>query len=349
MPILDDRGRLFGKVNLIDAAVVVFLLVLVPLGYGAWRLFKAPPSVFTGVTPTLFKPGVLNQAVVVSGQRLRPFYRVFVGNDQADYLFGTTERAELRLPALEPGTYDVVFFDDAMEIGRLPNAIAVGVKPVVKPVVRSLLIRPAGRPGDPVQLELQGKNLDGPSLAYFGAHRAAHQVSTADKMEVHPPDLTAGVYDFILYGERIAKAGAAPQDNAADAEGTEGREVLAQQPKAVTVAELDVVFRAVTRPEIAEAVTRALAADTRQQPTTATAVVVSCTVTDEVTGAGYIERKDGRMNVLKIVLRVAAVKTPQGWQHDGWMMRPGQAFRLDTPNYVFDGDILSVAVARARQ
>ena len=35
MPLIDDSGRLFGKINLIDAAVGVVTLLLIPLGYSA--------------------------------------------------------------------------------------------------------------------------------------------------------------------------------------------------------------------------------------------------------------------------------------------------------------------------
>ena len=349
MPILDDHGRLFGKINLIDAAVGVFLLVLIPLGYGAWLLFKTPPPVFTGITPGFVEPGVLYQPVIVNGQHLRPFFRAYVANEQAAYLFESTERVEVRLPKLEPGTYDLVFFDDAVEVGRLTNAIAVGVRPVVKPVVTTVTVQPAGRPNDAVQLNLMGTGLDGPYVAFLGEHKALSQVGSPAKMEVRLPVLPPGIYDLGLYGPRVPKAGSTPPGGAADEESTQGRELVLQQPKALTVADLEVVFRAVQRPEIAEAVKRTLAADARQQPTTARAVVVSCDVTDEVTGTGYIERKDGKLDVLKLVLRMAAVRTPAGWQHNGWMIRAGQAFRLETPDYSFDGDILSVRIAGERR
>ena len=41
MPVLDERGRLFGKINLIDAVVVVLALGLIPLAYGAFCFFES--------------------------------------------------------------------------------------------------------------------------------------------------------------------------------------------------------------------------------------------------------------------------------------------------------------------
>jgi hypothetical protein len=46
MPLVDERGRLFGRINLIDAGVGVLILLLIPLGYAAYRLSRTPiPSI----------------------------------------------------------------------------------------------------------------------------------------------------------------------------------------------------------------------------------------------------------------------------------------------------------------
>ena len=42
MALIDEQGRLFGKVNLIDALVALVALLLIPLAYGAFLLFRAP-------------------------------------------------------------------------------------------------------------------------------------------------------------------------------------------------------------------------------------------------------------------------------------------------------------------
>ena len=49
MPIIDERGRVFGRFNLVDAAVGLLVLVLLPAAYGAYRLFKEPLPTLTGV------------------------------------------------------------------------------------------------------------------------------------------------------------------------------------------------------------------------------------------------------------------------------------------------------------
>ena len=39
-PIVDRDGRLFGRVNLVDAAAAGFVLVLLPLAYAGFLLFQ---------------------------------------------------------------------------------------------------------------------------------------------------------------------------------------------------------------------------------------------------------------------------------------------------------------------
>ena len=47
MAILDERGRLFGKINLIDLALILLVVVTIPLGYAAYLLFRTPPPRIT--------------------------------------------------------------------------------------------------------------------------------------------------------------------------------------------------------------------------------------------------------------------------------------------------------------
>jgi hypothetical protein len=70
MPLIDDRGRVFGKINLIDLALLVFALLLVPLGYGAYLLFRTPPPQLLGVSPNPLPFAKGEQRVVLKGEHL---------------------------------------------------------------------------------------------------------------------------------------------------------------------------------------------------------------------------------------------------------------------------------------
>jgi len=135
MAMLDHQGRLFGRVNLIDAAVALFVIALVPLGYVSWALFRTPPPVIETVIPKTIAPGQDKQHIELRGRHLRPYLRADVGSTPVLFLFESADRAQLQLPALAPGTYDLVFFD-SREIARFPNAVTVSPGKVVEIQVR---------------------------------------------------------------------------------------------------------------------------------------------------------------------------------------------------------------------
>jgi hypothetical protein len=117
MPLLDDRGRLFGKVNLIDAAVALFVLLLIPLGYGAYALFRDPPPVIAAVAPRTVK-NVKGEMIEIQGENLRPFLRATFGPYPVEYLFATPDRAKLTVPELAEGDYELILYDEAQEVAR---------------------------------------------------------------------------------------------------------------------------------------------------------------------------------------------------------------------------------------
>ncbi len=141
MPILDDRGRLFGRVNLIDAALVLVLLVLIPLAYVSWFFLKTPQVVLETAAPAALRVGIDDQPVKLTGQHLRPFLHAFVGGLKAKYLFESPTNAELRIPVLPVGTYDLILFDETQEVGHLPKALTVvaATPPVVSSVTPAVL------------------------------------------------------------------------------------------------------------------------------------------------------------------------------------------------------------------
>ena len=130
MPLIDDRGRVFGKINLIDLALLVFALLLVPLGYGAYLLFRTPPPQLLGVSPNPLSFTKGEQRVVLKGEHLRPFLRATVGRkDARNFLVASPQAAEIVFDELPPGTYDVALFDPSEQIAHLPNAVTIAPPP----------------------------------------------------------------------------------------------------------------------------------------------------------------------------------------------------------------------------
>jgi len=123
--VLDERGRIAGRFNLIDAAAAVIVVVLVPLAVAGYLLFRTPAQTLTGVVPASLAEGP-GQRVEVNGTNLRPFMRVTFGTTPSTaYFLGSTKYALVDVPPLKPGTYDVVLFDYAREVARLPKALTI--------------------------------------------------------------------------------------------------------------------------------------------------------------------------------------------------------------------------------
>jgi hypothetical protein len=125
MAIVDERGRLGGKVNLIDAVVAFLILVLIPVAFGAYLLFRTPQARLTALNPASLYQGP-NLRVEVQGENLRPFMRVSFNDQQGkSYAINSTRGAMVELPDLNAGTYDVVLYDHMQEVHRLPKALTI--------------------------------------------------------------------------------------------------------------------------------------------------------------------------------------------------------------------------------
>jgi hypothetical protein len=125
MAIVDDRGRVGGKVNLIDAVVAFLILVLIPVAFGAYLLFRTPAPTLTALNPGTLYQGP-NLRIEVQGENLRPFMRVSFNNLQAgSFMINSPRGAMVDLPPLDAGVYDVVLYDHMQEVSRLPKAMTV--------------------------------------------------------------------------------------------------------------------------------------------------------------------------------------------------------------------------------
>ena len=125
MALVDERGRLFGRLNLLDAVLLILLLGLLPLGYAAYALFREQPPRIVSVSPQRAEQSV-ELRLNIKGENLRPYMRISAGTNQAvDFLFRSTTEVEAPFINLPAGEYDVVLFDHAQERFRLPKALTI--------------------------------------------------------------------------------------------------------------------------------------------------------------------------------------------------------------------------------
>jgi hypothetical protein len=129
MPMIDRRGRLFGRLNLVDAAVGVLVLVLLPAAYGAYVLFKEPPAALTEIAPARVRREP-NVTMYLHGRNFRPYMRVSFNDTQADtFVFASPTTAAVHVPDLPPGQYDIVLYDYMQEVSRLRKALTIDPAP----------------------------------------------------------------------------------------------------------------------------------------------------------------------------------------------------------------------------
>ena len=199
---IDENGRIFGKVNLIDLLVVSALVGLIPLIYGAFLLFRTPDPQLQSVTPSQL---VLEEtrSIRIIGANLRTNLRVRIGTANTEaFLVESQTAAEVRLPAgLLPGTYDVVLLDQELELGRLPDALSIEAlqQPNIDSLAPNLVLT-----GEPETLQITGKNLRlDLAMRFSGSGNnvvtAAVLVANPTQAEVKLSDnMPAGTYDILL-------------------------------------------------------------------------------------------------------------------------------------------------------
>src|SRR5690242_10404741 len=108
MTLVDERGRLFGRFNVVDALVGIVLLGMIPLLYGGYVLFKPQPASLVSIEPNRIEERA-DVDLMVKGNNLRPYMRVsFDGFQGRSFLFSGSTLAVVRAAELPPGVYDVI-------------------------------------------------------------------------------------------------------------------------------------------------------------------------------------------------------------------------------------------------
>jgi hypothetical protein len=361
MTIIDERGRLFSRLNAIDAIVGVFVLLLIPLAYGAYVLFRPQMVRISSVEPNQVEQGVTPR-IQFRGENFRPFLRAQFGNEQLhDFLVGTPSSAEATMPALPPGTYDFALYSEAQEIFRLPKAITV--------------LPPAKPAGVTVQLAGSFVGLSAERAAAFKLRQRfpAEGSPVAEILTLGPPrpdvrrlragdtfvfTRTAGIavpavlraYCTLVetmpkcrVGELQVMAGlvlpiAGVGDFAIDEVRGDG------VPLAL---EIDVRF--VGFPDLIRLL-RAGDVETGaiDQSPTLTAVGTPQSVLAEITqrAGGSIAdevKSQERLSAVNVTIHLSADSTPEGFKHHGLPVKAGAVFLFETEQYSVRGTILRVA------
>jgi hypothetical protein len=230
MPLVDSRGRLFGMLNLIDAAIVLFLLAVIPIGFVTYRVFRVPTPEITSVTPAAQPPGP-DRRIHLAGHDFRPYLHAYVnkagqpfslvnGNPEfteGRFLVETPTLVEIKLPELPPGTYDLRLFDERQQVAERLNAFAITTAPpltidiIVRFIASSDLISLV-KPGDEDTFVPVGPPLP-PNQARATLKSAKVVAMTDEKLaaiEVHLASQPGGWFGMQEHGEVLEAVVAIP-------------------------------------------------------------------------------------------------------------------------------------------
>lgn len=342
MTVIDDRGRIYGRVNIVDAVLLTIFVGLVPLAYGAYLLFRTPPPRLTSVEPQKL---VLdrNPRVIVHGENLRPYMRVSFNNQQGrSFLFKDQTTAEIDIGEIAPGTYDVVLYDYARERARLPNAMTVVASAL--PATSVLVI---GAVGNLQEAEAR-KIVTGLKLNKFGsiveAGRPVPQVtrvhsgaSTVDipvpggyqvPVMIHVPcavQMNGGQPMCMLDGLTLVPNALLQIETPFGPYNMQIHQVLGSEP----LVSIEAVVRLSGDPSVLGLVR---AGD----------VDFGISRNELSAGARVLDVSPSNGGSRNVRLQLRAQKSVDGWWYQGSALRSGSAFTLRTKGYELQGTVLSI-------
>lgn len=137
MWVIDERGRVFGRVNLIDAFVGVVLLGLIPLTYGVFLMFRPPIPTIVKVTPTQIAQSafqIRSPRIEIVGENFREALVLKFGDNPAlGFLIQNSRHGEVIVPELPVGTYDLSLSDGGRVLFSLPGGLTITAPTVPVP------------------------------------------------------------------------------------------------------------------------------------------------------------------------------------------------------------------------
>jgi hypothetical protein len=357
MTVLDDRGRVFGRVNLVDALVAGFLLLLIPVAYGTWLLFHPNQVQIASVTRVqlskeeqrIANPLRAAAKLKVRGSGFTPMLRAWIGSEPAlGFTFEDPNSADVIVGPMPPGEYDVALYDGGQEVARAAKAFAIPAsrgRPQIKAIGRLVDLDRATadglQPGAAFPTEADPR-VRIAALGPVGPGSYALLVQPGkeaqlERLEV-PRDGTFERAAAVVLGCDPAEqpdsgctiGGVYPAANA------QLRVPGAPQPMTFIVDEL-----------LPAAPAEMLDVNVRLSGGPATSLMQigdRDTLLDDraavVTALG--SRPTGATGGLDVRVRMGVDRAHDGWRYRGRLVKPGAAFSLTTERYVVSGTIASM-------
>ena len=124
MSVMDSRGRLLGRINVVDLAALIVLLAILPLAYGASLLFQPAHARITSVGQVditnaerriVAGGSLLSAKLKVKGSGFNPMLRAYIDDSPAlAFVYEDPNSADVLVGPLGPGTHDLILMDVRM-------------------------------------------------------------------------------------------------------------------------------------------------------------------------------------------------------------------------------------------
>ena len=341
MTLVDSRGRLFGRLNVVDALLLLFLVALVPLAYGAYALFRSPPPALSAIEPATLTHAA-TMRITVRGRDLRPYMRVVVGEQQArNFLFHSATTAEVDLPTLKPGVYDVALYDYAQERARLVGALTITPPPLpssqldVVGVFRAL-------PADAVKTLTVGMKVgDAGTITQLAAPVPSVVRALAGDMFVEVPVDAVDLPAVVRLGCELQGAAGRVQCLSGGVALMAEAYLTFETPAGSRSFQIDQVRAPLPLTNISVRVQ--LRGDPQALALVRTGDAdVGLNRNPLAAGASVLNPGANSGNTREVTLRVPAQPGATGWRYAGFDVRAGASFRLLTRTYDLSGVVLQV-------
>lgn len=369
MTIVDDRGRLFGRMNLVDLAIAGLVLFLVPVAFATFLLFRTPKPQIASVTQVPISReerrvaggSYLSAKLKVRGSGLRPMLRATVdATPTLGFVFETPNSADVLVGLMPAGVHDLVLWDGVQEVARAPKSVVIQAIPPAR-------IRAVGTLLDMDRETAESLHV---GASYPNAENALAEIAAlgpilpARHRMLDP--MSGGSIDVAVEGRWERGVVVLLRCDSESGEGdcavsgtslTTGPRAAAGAPEAITYT------RALTLPwpqplrMIADEILPATAPQplsARVRLTGAADLLALVAVRDrdaflDERAATVTATGPRQGDAMIVTLRLGADRSREGWRYRGRLLVPGAPFSFATERYLVSGSVLAVTVPDASQ
>jgi hypothetical protein len=339
MALIDNDGRLFGRFNLFDAAIAGLAVILIPIAYGTYLLFRAPaPHISSVVRVPITQEerrvaggNRLTAKLKVRGSGLRPMLQASIGGTRSlGFVFENPNSADVMVGVVPPGTHDFILLDGVQELARLPNSVTIEPMAASRIAAVGTLVRLDRTTAQAlVRGALPGGDSQG-SIVKLGAAReepSGHWERAAEIIMPCDPDPNDG--GCFIGGVPLPSV-PRPVVRLAGPSGALMSFVLTDVLPATPPVVASTRVRVSAAPEVLKMVS---ASDRDDCLDDRAAVVV-----DTKRLASAME--------LDVTLRLGVDAAADGWRYRGRVIKAGAPFTFTTERYVVGGTVLEVSIGQ---